>query len=77
MKICCVASETPTNQIIIMEPTEYEEEVAGDLFSGAKEMQAYQESQAIKKTIQYNLGRRSGPRWSLPHEYIGTRTIIT
>ena len=42
-----------------------------DLFSGAKEMEAYQESQAVKKSIQYNLGRRSGPRWSLPHQYIG------
>ncbi len=34
-------------------------------------MEAYQESQAVKKSIQYNLGRRSGPRWSLPHQYIG------
>ena len=42
-----------------------------DLFSGAKEMEAYQESQAVKKSIQYNLGRRAGPRWSLPHQYIG------
>ena len=40
-----------------------------DLFSGPKEM--LEQSQAIKKSIQYNLGRRSGPRWSLPHQYIG------
>ena len=42
-----------------------------DLFSGAKEYEAYQQSRAVKKSIQFNLGRRSGPRWSLPHEYIG------
>ena len=40
-----------------------------DLFSGPKEM--LEVSQAIKKSIQYNLGRRGGPRWSLPHQYIG------
>ena len=70
-----VAIETPTNDIILEEPQE-ERESSGeggesDLFSGAKEMEAYQQSQAIKKNIQYNLGRRSGPRWSLPHQYIG------
>jgi hypothetical protein len=46
------------------------EEEDGDLFSGPKEM--LEQSQAVKKSIQYNLGRRSGPRWSLPHQYIGT-----
>ncbi len=79
-----VSIETPTNtNVIIEEPLEYngedsngegkedEEEDHGDLYSGAKEMEAYQESMAIKKSIQYNLGRRSGPRWSLPHQYIG------
>ena len=43
----------------------------GDLFSGAKEMEAWAESQAMKKSIQAQLGRRSGMRWSLPQEFIG------
>ena len=70
-----VAIETPTpNNIIIEEPQEdiyNEKKEEADLFSGPKEMEAYQQSQAVKKNIQYNLGRRSGPRWSLPHQYIG------
>ena len=39
---------------------------SGDLFSGAKEFESHKQAQAIKKKIQFNLGRRSGPRWSLP-----------
>ena len=39
---------------------------SGDLFSGAKEFESYKQAQSIKKKIQFNLGRRSGPRWSLP-----------
>ena len=61
--------ETPTNEIIIEEPPEDKREEESDLFSGAKEMEAYkQESLAVKRDIQMNLGRRSGPRWSLPHQ---------
>ncbi len=77
-------AETPTNEMSIEEPfpesrvtvrvggsqdpvKEGEDE---DLFSGTKEM--FEQSEAIKKSIQYHLGRRSGPRWSLPHQYIGT-----
>jgi len=67
--------ETPTNALPDeyleeQEENEYNDEMT-DLFSGAKEMEAYQESQAVKKSIQFNLGRREGPRWSLPHQYIG------
>lgn len=68
----CSTTETPTG-----DETEEDEssdsnfEESSDLFSGAKEMEAYQQSLAVKKSIQFNLGRRSGPRWSLPHEYIG------
>ena len=39
---------------------------SGDLFSGAKEFESFKQVQSIKKKIQFNLGRRSGPRWSLP-----------
>ncbi len=42
-----------------------------DLFSGAKDAAAYQQSLIVKKSIHEMLGRRSGPRWSLPHDYIG------
>ena len=51
--------------------TEEEEEEEGDLFSGAKEAEAYQQSKLVRKSIQEMLGRRAGPRWSLPHDYIG------
>ncbi len=43
----------------------------GDLFSGAKDAETYQQSLIVKKSIQEMLGRRAGPRWSLPHDYIG------
>ena len=46
------------------EEEEFDE--SGDLFSGAKEFESYKQVQSIKKKIQFNLGRRSGPRWSLP-----------
>ncbi len=45
-----------------------------DLFSGAKDAAAYQQSLIVKKSIQEMLGRRTGPRWSLPHDYIGGHT---
>lgn len=74
-------AETPTNDILIEESLvedmgtrRDEEEESEGLFSGPKEM--LEQSQAIKKTIQYNLGRRSGPRWSLPHQYIGQRSKV-
>ena len=68
--------ETPTNEAVNENFYEEEDLSAGfeeeiDLFSGAKEMEAYQESLMVKKSIQFNLGRRAGPRWSLPHQYIG------
>ncbi len=43
----------------------------GDLFSGAKDAETYQQSLLVKKSIQEMLGRRSGPRWSVPRDYIG------
>lgn len=48
-----------------------EEGEGGDLFSGAKEMETWQESVAVKKAIHVQLGRRSGPRWSLPPQSLG------
>ena len=67
-----------------LEPPPYEEEEepevggegeefdeSGDLFSGAKEFESYKQAQSIKKKIQFNLGRRSGPRWSLPQQQFG------
>lgn len=50
---------------------EKEGEEDEDLFSGAKEAEAYQQSKQVRKSIQEMLGRRAGPRWSLPHQYIG------
>ena len=47
---------------------------SGDLFSGAKEFESFKQVQSIKKKIQFNLGRRSGPRWSLP---FGTRSCYS
>ena len=46
------------------EGEEYDE--SGDLFSVAKEFESFKQAQAIKKKIQFNLGRRSGQRWSEP-----------
>lgn len=51
---------------------EDELEESGDLFSGAKEFESHKQVQSIKKRIQFNLGRRSGPRWSLPHKSMST-----
>ncbi len=48
----------------------------GDLFSGAKDAETYQQSLLVKKSIQEMLGRRSGPRWSVPRDYIGEGIIV-
>ena len=48
-----------------------------DMFSGAKDAEEYQKTQLVKKSIQELLGRRTGPRWSLPHDYIGEPHTFT
>ena len=53
------------------EGEEFEE--SGDLFSGAKEFESFKQAQTMKKKIQFNLGLRSGPRWSLPPQYMGRK----
>ena len=57
--------------LCLLDTLEKSGESGGDLFSGAKELEAWVQTQAVKKSIQLQLGRRSGMRWSLPPEVIG------
>ena len=47
---------------------------SSELFIGAREMEAYQQTQAVRRALQLNLSRRgSGLQWSLPEEALARR----